>query len=85
MLLTYALAYCYRYRMKLLEYIKQHGKEQASEVARAAGTNYAYLSQIANGHRNCSPSLALKIENATEKLVTRQELRPDVYPQESAA
>lgn len=44
--------------MHALAFIEKHGKDAAKEVAEAAGTNLAYFSQIAHGHRRPSVDLA---------------------------
>lgn len=43
------------------EYIQTHGWPKAEAVAVAAGTNRAYFSQIAHGHRNASLDLAERL------------------------
>jgi hypothetical protein len=47
--------------MNALAFIEKHGKEVATAVAEAAGTNFPYLSQIAHGHRRPSVELAEKL------------------------
>jgi hypothetical protein len=47
--------------MDALSFLEKHGKEVAERVATAAGTNYAYFSQIAYGHRRPSVDLAQKL------------------------
>lgn len=39
-------------------FLETHGKEVAERVAKRAGTNWPYFSQIAYGHRRPSPELA---------------------------
>ncbi|EYS89482.1 hypothetical protein CF68_33170 [Cupriavidus sp. SK-4] len=51
-------------------FLKQFGAEEAARVSEAAGTNYAYFSQIAHGHRR--PSVRL-----TERLVVASEGKLD--------
>jgi DNA-binding transcriptional regulator YdaS (Cro superfamily) len=38
-----------------------------------------WLSLLMNGSRRASPELSAKIEKATGGLVTREELRPDIF------
>lgn len=76
--------------MELRSYIEKFGHDAAERLARGAGTNYAYLSQIAYGHRQASPKLAIKIEGVSEGIVSRVDLRPDIFgpapqPQEQEA
>lgn len=61
------------------DYFQTHEREHLEAVAKAAGTNYAYFSQIAYGHRKASPALCQRLEQATELAVTRYDLRPDIY------
>lgn len=44
--------------MDAKSFIDKHGTARAKKVAEAAGTNYAYFSQIAYGHRRPSVDLA---------------------------
>lgn len=50
-------------------FLGKHGKEVAAKVAKLAGTNYAYFSQIANSHRRPSPDLARKLVAASAGVV----------------
>lgn len=56
--------------MDAKEFLEAVGKNEAEEVAKRAGTNYAYYAQIAYGHRRPSPELA-------ERLVTESGNRLD--------
>lgn len=47
--------------MNALEFIKTFGWEEAEQVALKAGTNRAYFSQIAYGHRNAGTRLAQRL------------------------
>ena len=40
--------------MDAKQFIEEFGREEAEKVAKNAGSNIAYFSQIANGHRNAS-------------------------------
>jgi transcriptional regulator with XRE-family HTH domain len=53
--------------MDALTYLNLYGKEKATKVAKKAGTNYAYFSQIAYGHRRPSVELALKLVEASKQ------------------
>lgn len=46
----------------------------------AIGMKPQFLTQIENGTRGISARYALAIERVTEKRITRQQLRPDIYP-----
>lgn len=65
--------------MNLAEYASNPVKRNA--LARAVGANPQYMYQMAvgwNGKRP-SPGMARKIESATNGIVTRYELRPDIF------
>lgn len=51
--------------MDALKYLEKHGKEAAERVAKKAGTNMAYFSQIAHGHRRPSVELAERLVSAS--------------------
>lgn len=51
--------------MDALAFIETHGKDVAARVAEKAGTNMAYLSQIAYGHRRPSVDLADRLVAAS--------------------
>jgi DNA-binding transcriptional regulator YdaS (Cro superfamily) len=62
--------------MHLKAYIlSERGK--ATTLAASLGIPLSYLSQMAGGLRAVTPERASAIELATDKEVTRQELRPD--------
>jgi hypothetical protein len=46
-------------------FLDTHGREEATRIARDAGTNYAYFSQIAYGHRRPSVDLAERLVKAS--------------------
>lgn len=51
--------------MNAKDFLEKYGRERASAVAVAAGTNIAYFSQIAHGHRSPSRKLAKRLEDAS--------------------
>lgn len=59
--------------MDALSFLEKHGKEVAERVAKAAGTNYAYFSQIAYGHRRPSPDLARELVDASAEAAPNTE------------
>lgn len=68
--------------MKLKEYLNREGLTQA-EFAKRLKVSQGMVSQwIING---VAAERVLKIEAATEGKVSRHDLRPDLYPRESAA
>jgi len=52
--------------MDALAYLNKHGWERMERVAKAAGTNRAYMSQIAHGHRRPSYDLAVRLAEASD-------------------
>lgn len=59
--------------MDALAFVEKHGKEAATAIAEAAGTNWAYFSQIAHGHRRPSVTLAEKLVSASAERFPRLE------------
>ena len=64
--------------MNLQQFFDKHGTSRVEDVARAAGTNLAYLRQCKYGTRRMSADLAVKMEAASGREMTAQELRPDL-------
>jgi DNA-binding transcriptional regulator YdaS (Cro superfamily) len=62
--------------MHLKQYIDE-GRGRASILAKAIGVSPSYLSQMASGDAAISPIKSVEIEFATNKQVTRQDLRPN--------
>lgn len=62
--------------MNLKTYLAQE-KGRAEVLARHLGFGSAYLRQICSGIRKPSSKLCVRIEVATLRAVTRQDLRPD--------
>lgn len=63
--------------MTLSDYIADMGRR--GELARAVGSDPDYIWQIATGRRQASHRLAKAIEEATNRQVTRHDLRPDIF------
>lgn len=59
------------------EYIKDVRRRKA--LAAALHANSQYLWQIGTGRRKASPDLANRIERATQGIITRVSLRPDIF------
>ena len=64
--------------MNLEQFFDNYGTARVEDVARAAGTNLAYLRQCKYGTRRMSADLAVKMEAASGREMTAQELRPDL-------
>mgnify|MGYP006268199755 CR=1 FL=1 len=65
--------------MTLTEYFATEPRGAKIEMAEYLGITPTWLSLLMSGRKRASPLLAVKIEEATQKLVTREELRPDLF------
>lgn len=63
--------------MTLKEYLKLR-QISVNEFAKDVGIDYTYVSRLKNGERRPSPDVALRIEKATQGMVTRMDL---LYPE----
>jgi DNA-binding transcriptional regulator YdaS (Cro superfamily) len=70
--------------MDLKTYLKETGTPQA-ELARRIDVTPGMVWQWLHGERRVAAEQVLKIEQATDGNVSRHELRPDLYPRDSAA
>jgi DNA-binding transcriptional regulator YdaS (Cro superfamily) len=70
--------------MKLNEYLASIQCDERKRVAKECGTSVDYLYQLAGKHRNAGHALTRKIEKATGKAVTKEELRPDIFGDDAA-
>lgn len=50
------------------------------EIADVVGVHFSYLNQVATGRTLPGPKLAIRIEKATNFMVLRGDLRPDLWP-----
>lgn len=66
--------------MNLSEYVEKNGR---ADLADTLKTSPAYVSQLMGGHRRITAEMAIKIERATNGEVTRHEMRPDLYQEET--
>ena len=66
--------------MTLAEYFSTEPRGAKHEMAQYLGITDTYMSLLIHRKRRPSGPMALSIERATQGLVTRQELRPDLYP-----
>ena len=66
-------------RMTLTEYFKTDIRGAKAEMASYLKITPTWMSLLIAGRRKASPMLALAIEEATGGLVTKQELRPDIF------
>jgi DNA-binding transcriptional regulator YdaS (Cro superfamily) len=65
--------------MTLTEYFLTEPRGSKTEMAEYLRISPTWLSLIMKGQRKASPELSLRIERATQGLVTRKELRPDIF------
>jgi DNA-binding transcriptional regulator YdaS (Cro superfamily) len=65
--------------MTLADYFKTDVRGAKSEMAEYLKISPTWMALLIAGRRKASPVLALAIEKATGGLVTRQELRPDIF------
>lgn len=65
--------------MQLLDYIGDMSRRET--LAKALSTSPDYLWQIAKGWngRRAGPQLAQRIQEATQGIVTKESLRPDLW------
>lgn len=64
--------------MDISTYLKTYGYKAGADLAEKAGTNLMYLKQIMWGLRTMSAELAIRLESASNGLVTTYENRPDL-------
>jgi len=65
--------------MTLKEYFDEEPMGAVNEMAEYLGITPTWLSILIHGHKRPSPELAVKLEKATQGLVKREVLRPDLY------
>jgi DNA-binding transcriptional regulator YdaS (Cro superfamily) len=64
--------------MNLKQYI-QLNRGEGKRLAQVLAIDKSYLSQMVSNDRPISPERCVAIERETNRLVTRQELRPEDY------
>lgn len=64
--------------MDLKTYLKR-SKQSQSEFAEKLGVSQGLVSQWVQGITGITPERAIEIEDATAGVVTRHELRPDIF------
>jgi DNA-binding transcriptional regulator YdaS (Cro superfamily) len=67
-----------------LAHFLEDGDMSMATFGRKVGVVRQYVHKIATGIQRPSPSLAMKIERATGGSVSKEELRPDIWPPEFA-
>ncbi|WAR46937.1 helix-turn-helix domain-containing protein [Methylomonas rapida] len=59
--------------------MKSTKKEERERLANAVGSSVAYFYQVAGGHRKPSASLCVLLEQHSNGLLTKEELRPEFF------
>ena len=70
--------------MKLADYLKDTETTQVA-FAEKIDRTHATVSRIAAGKQSPDPKTMYLIVDASDGVVTRADLRPDLYPEEAAA
>jgi len=65
--------------MTLQEYFANKPRGAQLDLAKKLGISKTWMTLITNGHQVPSPELAVLIHQLTNGLVTREELRPDLF------
>jgi len=65
--------------MTLTEYFQDEPRGAKAEMAEYLKITPTWLALLMRGEKRASPALATRIEKATCGLVTREELRPDIF------
>jgi DNA-binding transcriptional regulator YdaS (Cro superfamily) len=65
--------------MTLQEYFSTEPLGSKGEMAEYLDISLTWMSLLIHQRRTASANLAIKIEKATQGLVTRKELRPDLF------
>jgi DNA-binding transcriptional regulator YdaS (Cro superfamily) len=69
----------YTATMNLKQYFDEEPIGAIKEMAEHLGVTQSWMSLLIHEKRKPSAALAKKIEEATQGLVTRKELRPDLF------
>jgi len=65
--------------MTLYEYFKSEPLGSIAEMADYLGVSRVWMSKLIHNRSQPSIMLAIRIQKATQGLVTKEELRPDVF------
>ena len=65
--------------MTLEEYFRDEPRGAKLEMAEYLGISSVWLSMLISGRRRASADLCVRIEKATQGLVKRKTLRPDIF------
>lgn len=64
------------------EYWDSLTKEQQGDLAGSVGSTPGYLRLVFNGYKKAGFSLAKKLEETTAGIISKSDLRPDIYPKQ---
>ena len=64
------------------EYWDSLTKEQQGELAGSVGSTPGYLRLVFNGYKKAGFYLAKKLEETTAGIISKSDLRPDIYPKQ---
>ena len=65
--------------MEVIEYFSTQPRGTKVAMTRVLGISKTWLSLVISKRKKPSPKLATEIEKATVGVVTREELRPDIF------
>jgi len=71
--------------MDLKTYLDERDLPAREAFAKRAGTTYAYLIQLAGGHRAASPKLAKALHKASRCEIALSAIRPDIWSESEVA
>jgi DNA-binding transcriptional regulator YdaS (Cro superfamily) len=71
--------------MTLKEYFAEEPWGSRQEMANHLGISATYMSLLIHSKRKASKVLSIALESATQGLVKRQDMRPDLFPETVAA
>lgn len=63
--------------MNLKDYLASLERGGSARIAASLGISASYFSQLASGESSISPARCVEIEKATQKHVTRKDMRAD--------
>ena len=71
--------------MDCRDFLRATTIEERQRVAALAGTTVGYLKQIAGRHSRPSADLAVRLEEASGRRMTREELLPEIFVRQPSA
>lgn len=65
--------------MDIKRYWRSLSSKEKQALADKVGVTKAFLSNAINGHQRVSAAMAIKIDVASNKKITKKSLRPDIF------